>query len=262
MGKILTFFNDLFAKKNLFIFILIIAVVLLVMLNLNTCNGLKEQKAAAKQNEEAMKKELVVEKNKSGFLQTSVVAFEGSTKDLKKYSNDLEKEVGDLKNRKPEVIVKTQIVYVGDTLTTKNTLVNEGNGYYDLNWNFENADSSRIIKGKSTFSAKMNILSDKTYSLNILHGSTSLLQDDIKLDFVVGVAHNKKTGFDEVFVTPKNTNVHVGKLEGAILNKPKPKYLSISAQAGYGVVYGSGVITLGPYVGVGLSYNLMGLFKK
>ena len=263
MGKILDFFTGLFAKKNLLIFILTAIIALLIMMEIKSCNSLKVQKETDKQNEEAIKKELVVEKNKSGFLETSVVAYEGSTKDLKKYSDDLSKEVDDLKHRKPEVIIKTQVIYVGDTVTLKNSLVNEGNGNYDLNWNYVSSDSTRILKGKSSFNAKISILEyNKTYSLNILHGNTSILQDEIKLDFAVGVTHNKKTGFDEIFVTPKNSNVHVGKLEGAILDKPKQKYFSISAQVGYGVVYGNGVLTLGPYVGVGLSYNLMGLFKK
>ncbi len=142
LSNILQFFTDLFQKKNLLIFILTVAIVILILLNFKSCGNLKDQKAADMQNEEAMKKELVIEKNKSGFYQTSAVAFEGKVKDVTKYSEDLSKEIKDLKNRKPEVIIKTQIVYVGDTSTSKNLLVDEGNGNYDLNWNFVTPDSS------------------------------------------------------------------------------------------------------------------------
>ena len=264
ISKGLQFFNDLFAKKNLLIFILTAVIIILILLNLKTCGDIKDKDAKAKQNEEAMKKELVVEKNKSGFLQTSVVAYEGKIKDVEKYSKDLSQEIKDLKNRKPIVIIKTQIVYVGDTATSKNSLVDKGNGNYDLNWDFISIDSSRILKGKSSFNAKVNVLNDKkTYSLIILPGTTTILHDELKMDFAVGVAKNKKTGFDEIFVTPKNPNFHVGKLEGAILEKKKQNNFSISAQVGYGIVYGKQSLTLGPYIGVGLSYDLFGrLFKK
>ena len=256
--KISQFISGLFEKKNLLIFILTAVVVILILLNLKTCGNLKEQKAVAKQNEEAMKNELVVEKNKSGFYQTTVVAYSGKISDVEKYSEELSKEIKDLKNRKPKVIIKTQIVYVGDTATSKNSLVDKGDGNYDLNWDFVNADSSRILKGTSSFNAKANFLNDKTYSLNILPGTTSILQDELIMDFVVGVVKNKKTNLKEIFVIPKNKNVHVGKLEGAILEEPKPKRLSLSAQLGYGIVYGKQNLTFGPYIGLGLSYNLLG----
>jgi hypothetical protein len=264
LSNILKFFTDLFQQKNLLIFALTVGIILLILLNFKSCGDLKNQKTIDNQNAEAIKKELVVEKNKSGFYQTSAVAFEGQVKDVKKYSEDLAKEISDLKNRKPEVIIKTQVVYVGDTSTSKNSLVDKGDGNYDLDWNFVSQDSSRILKGKSSFNAKANMFSDnKTYSLNIIPGTTSILQDEIKLDFVVGVAKNTKTNLNEIFVTPKDANVHVGKLEGAILNPEKPKKFSLSAQIGYGIVYGKGNLTFGPYVGVGISYNLLnGLFKK
>lgn len=261
--KIIQFIKDLFAKKNLLIFLLTVAVVILILLNFKSCGDLREQKALSKQNEEALKKELVVEKNKSGYLQTSIVAFEGKIKDIEKYSEDLAKEIKDLRNRKPEVIIKTQVVYVGDTGTVKNSLTDKGNGNYDLDWNYSSPDSSRTLKGKTSFNAKANIFDNKTYSLNIVPGTTTILQDELKLDFTVGVAKNKKTGLDEIFVTPKNPNVHVSKLEGAIISKPKPRDFSISAQIGYGFVYGAGnTISFGPYTGIGISYNLAGLFRN
>jgi hypothetical protein len=260
--KILKFLNDLFAKKNLLIFILTASIVILVLLNFKSCGDLRKQKDLSAQNEEAMKKELIVEKNKSGYLQTSVVAFEGKIKDIENYSKDLADEIKDLRNRKPEVIIKTQVVYVGDTGTSKNSLTDKGNGNYDLDWNFISPDSSRILKGKSSFNAKANIFDNKTYSLQILPGTTSILQDELKLDFVVGVAKNKKTGFDEIFVTPKNPNVHISKLEGAIIPSKKQRDFSISAQLGYGISLSKGKISLGPYTGIGISYNLAGLLRN
>lgn len=263
MNNILSKIIGVFSKRNLVIFILSTAVVILCSLYINSCGKLKQQEAEAAQNSEAMKKELTVEKNKSGKLQTSIVAFEGKIKDVEKYSEELAKEIKDLRHRKPQVIIKTQLVYVGDTVNLKNSLTDKGNGNYDLDWKYVSADTTRILQGTSSFNAKVNILDDnKTFKLDILPGTTKITHDILKIDATVGVVKNKKTGFDEIFVTPKNPNITVGKLEGAILNKPKQNNFSFSAQLGYGIVYGKGNITFGPYVGVGLSYNLLGGIKK
>ena len=260
--KVLQSINDFFSKKNLIIFILGAAVVILSSLYLKSCGDLKAQKALAEQNAEAMKKELTVEKNKNGELQTSIVAYEGRIKDVEKYSKELAEDIKALKKRKPEVIIRTQLVYVGDTTKVNNQLTDKGNGDYDLDWQYTSPDTSRILKGTSSFNAKVNIFDNKTFSINILPGTTKITQDILKIEATVGVVKNKKTGFDEIFVTPKNPNITVGKLEGAILNKPNKNDFSVSAQLGYGIVYGKGNLTFGPYVGVGLSYNLLGGIKK
>lgn len=261
--KILDFLIELFKKKNLLIFILTAAIALLILLNLKSCGDLRNQNAKDKQNEEAMKKELAVEKNNSGYYQTSAVAFEGSVKEVQKYSDSLAKDIEDLKHRKPSVIIQTKLIYEVDTLYMNSTLINEGKDNYGLAWDFTSTDSSRIIKGISSFNAKVNLEDNNgKYSLKILPGKTELLKDELKIDLVVGVAKNKKTNFDEIFVTPKNPNVHVNTLEGAILNKKKQNNFSLSAQLGYGIVYGKQNLTFGPYIGVGLSYNLLGWLSK
>lgn len=263
MNNILSKIIAIFSKRNLVIFILSAAVVILCSLYINSCGKLKQQNAEAKQNAEAMKKELTTEKDKNGNLQASIVAFEGKIKDVEQYSKELSEDIKVLRHRKPEVIIRTQLVYVDDTVKTKNKLMNNGNGNYDLDWDYVNSDTSRTLKGISSFSAKVNIFEDnKTYKLDILPGTTKITQDILKIDATVGVIKNKKTGFDEIFVTPKNPNITVGKLEGAILNKPKQNNFSISAQLGYGMVYGNSNVTFGPYAGIGLSYNLLGGIKK
>jgi hypothetical protein len=257
MKKILDVVNSLLEKKNLLIFVLLGAVVFLIMTNLNTCRSKSESERLAEQNAEAMKKEITVEKNKNGDLQSSVVAFEGKTNELGKYSEDLKKEVDALKHRKPQVIIKTKIVYAGDTANIPNNLTDNGNGNYDLNWSYANQDSSRILGGKSSFNAIVDFnKTDFSYKLNIKPGSTQISTDILKLDFVVGVAKNKQTGFDEIFVTPKNPNVTVGKLEGAILNKKKDKKFSVGPMIGYGITYNKNGLGIGPFIGIGLQYSL------
>lgn len=257
MNKILDFINSLLAKKNLIIFLLIAAVVFLVMTNINSCNSRNEDKKIAAQNEEAMKKVITVEANKNGDLQSSVVAWVGKANNLQAYSSDLKTEVEALKHRKPELIIKTKLVYVGDTSKVPNTLTDNGNGNYDLKWDYTSKDSNRTIKGVSSFNAMVDFNKlDFSYKMRIKPGNTSIDTDILKIGLVVGVAKNKKTGFDEIFVTPKDSNITIGSLEGAILNKKKEKRFSAGPIIGWGISYGGGRLGTGPFVGAGIQYTL------
>src|ERR1035437_6907878 len=224
MNKILTFFNNLFGQKNLLIGILSAAVIILIILHINSCNGAKADAQRVRQDSAAMQNKLVVEKNKAGQLQTSVDAFEGKTSDLGKYSKDLESQVKDLKNRKPSVIIQPKLVYIHDTINLNDSVYDEKDGRYMLKWEYASKDSSEILQGNSTFIAipvfnKTNL----SYVLNVTHAKTQITKDQLKLDFTVGVAKNTKTGLDEIFITPESKYVTVGSLKGAILNKPKEK---------------------------------------
>lgn len=257
MNKILDFLNSLLAKKNLIIFILLAVVAFLIMSKWQSCNSAIEDKKVAEQNMEAMKKIVTIEKNKNGELQSSIVAYVGKAKDLEKYSSDLKNEVDALKHRKPEVIIKTQLVYVGDTSKVPNSLIDRGSGNYDLKWDYTSKDSNRTIKGVSSFNAFVDFnKSDFSYKMRIKPGITSIDTDILKIGLVVGVAKNKKTGFDEIFVTPKDTNIKISSLEGAILNRKKEKKFSVGPLVGYGISYGSGRLALGPFVGIGIQYSL------
>jgi hypothetical protein len=258
MKKILDLLTSILGNKNLIIFLLVATVVLLAIMHINSCNRIKQIEADAKQDNEAMKKVMTVTTNKLGEQQTSVVAYVGQVNDLKTYSSGLEAEVKALKNRKPEIVIQTKLVYAGDTSKIPNTLVNEGNGNYKLDWNYMNRDSSRTLRGTSSFNASVNFnKSDFSYKMIINPGETDINTDIIKLDMTVGVAKNKKTGFDEIYVTPKSKNVTIGKLEGAILNKPKDKRFSLGPMVGYGISYGAGRLGMGPFVGVALQYSII-----
>src|ERR1039458_8430818 len=109
MNKVFTFFINLFSQKNLLIAILFATVIILVLLKIDGCNSAKANAQHAMQDSIAMQNKLTVALNKAGKLQTSIVAYEGKTSDLDKYSKTLEKQVADLKNRKPSVIIETKI---------------------------------------------------------------------------------------------------------------------------------------------------------
>lgn len=245
---------NLLANKNLLIFAMLGVIVFLLMTKMNSCSGNNFDKKRYEQNMEAMKKKIEVTENRNKELQYNIVAYQGKAGELEQYSAELKKEVDALKGRKPKVIIRTQIQYVGDTVEVPTGVTDLGNGNYELPWSYASTDSSRVLEGKSAFKA---VIDTSVMSLKIDPGKTTISKDELRLDFTVGVATNKKTGFDEIFITPKNANVHVGKLEGAILDKKKDKRFSIGPSVGFGVVYTQGAIGLGPYVGFSLNYSLL-----
>lgn len=224
-------------------------IVVLIILNWNSCEARKNDKQQYEQNKEAFKKEIVVQENKNGDLQHSVVAYKGRVKDLNEYSEELSEEVKNLKRRKPKIITKTEIIYKDTNITIANNVVDTiglDKDEYRLSWKYVNSDSTRFLEGSSVFSAKLD------ERLRIKPKYTKITRDELKLDFVVGVAENKKTGFDEIFVTPKNDNVTVGSLEGAILEKSKLG-INLSFYVGYGLYYGDNKFGLAPSVGISIS---------
>lgn len=231
-------------------FILLTSIVVLIVFNWKSCESQKLKKYNYKQNIEALKKELVFEKNKNGELQTSTVAYIGTINELKENNSSLYNEVKKLKNRKPKVIINTEIEYRDTNIVINNNIIDTTglkDGIYRLSWNYINNDSTRTLEGNSLFTAL--IYND---GIKIIPKKTTITKDELKLSFIVGVAKNKKTGFDEIFVTPKNEKVKVNKLEGAVLGKSKLG-INISMSVGYGLNYLNGNLGLGPFVGVSVS---------
>lgn len=229
-------------------------IILLIITNWTSCENRKEEKRAYEQNKKSFQKELVTEMNKNGDLQTSVEVYKGKVKDLDEYSKDLAEEVENLKRRKPKVIAKTKIVYRDTNITiTDNSIDTIGlnTDEYRLSWKYENQDSTRLLEGNSVFNAEI-----KNKSLEITPKFTKITKDELSLDFVVGIAKNKKTGYDEIFVTPKNKNVSVKNLEGAILEKSKLG-INLSLYLGYGVYYGNQQFGLAPSFGISISKPLI-----
>jgi len=238
-------------KGDVFVKLIMLAViVVLIITNWTSCEARKDDSKKYAQNTEAMKKEINVEQNKNGELQSSVAAYKGRVKDLDEYSEELAKEVDALKKRKPIVVTRFKTIYEVDTFYVSNTIVDTvglNKDEYRLSWDYSNSDSTRALEGNSLFTANLN---DGT--LSVKPGLTTITRDELMLDFTVGVVKNKKTKFDEIFVTPKNPNITIRELEGAILGRSKLG-INISFNAGYGVYYGNKQFGLGPFVGISIS---------
>jgi len=249
--------KKILSSKNNVIFILLAICVALLVFNIQSCQNRKNKELLYKQNTEAQKNEITVKENKIGELQSSIVAFNLSAEDLKKINDSLYREVknNELKGEKVKIIIKTELVYANkDTLVLDNKLKILPNNQYGLQWNYVSEDSDRQISGDSYFG--INVADSL---INVIPGKTKITTDIIKLSLVVGVKKNNKTKYDEIFVTPKNSNVSISSLEGAIIDgkaNKKSKY-SVGVSLGYGISVYNNQLILSPYLGIGVSKNII-----
>ena len=241
-------------NNNLSKLIMIGVIIFLIITNWTSCEKSNIIKKTFNQNLEAIKKEIKLEKNKNGELQSSIIAYKGKVKDLSNYSEELKEGIKKLENRKPIFVTKFQTLYEVDTFYISNTVIDTiglKKDEYRLSWKYSNNDSTRMLEGNSLFKANLN-----SGHLNITPGLTSITTDKLMLDFTVGVVKNKKTKYEEIFVTPKNTNITVRNLEGAIISKSKLG-INLSFNAGYGVYYSGINFGLGPFVGISISKPIL-----
>ncbi len=241
--------SKIYSNPSLRTFVMLAVIMLLIILLWNSCGTNRILKATHKQNIEAFKKELKVKENKIGELEYSVEVWKGKTGNLKNYSKDLADELERVKKSKVKIIIKTKIVYMpADSIEIDNVLDSLGGDNYALNWEYANEDSSRILAGSSMFSA---FVDKPTLSLNIKPGQTIITNDKLSLSLVVGVKTNKKTGFDEIFITPKTPGVTIAEIEGAILGKRKKKKIHLGIGGGYGIGLGpNSTLRMTPHIGI------------
>ena len=131
-------------------------IIILIITNWTSCQNKKDIEQKGKQNEEAIKNKITIEKNKNGYLQNSIVAYESNIKNLRNYNIDLYNEVKALKNRKAKVIINTKLVYSVDTQFVYNNTIDTiglDKDEYRLSWIYRNSDSSRYLEGNSVFKA-------------------------------------------------------------------------------------------------------------
>lgn len=127
-----------------------------------------------------------------------------------------------------------------DTLTLRDTVYKTSDNKFDINWSYN--DKWLRLSGATQY--------DGHKSSTNLHGIS--LYTPLK----VGLTDNYT-----IFVEAKNPYLKITNIEGAIIDgsnlRPKPNYWTLSLQGGLGAQYGliNNKFDIGPYVGVGVSYN-------
>ena len=245
-------------------FLLIAGAVIMVMLLFRQCGQISDLEQKNDQNIKALSEQTQVLKNKDNEITYQKTLVVGSSKDLKalqgKYG-ELEKELKKEKG-KVKVITKVEVKYEQAEVNLDNELLDScAEDHYCLIW--KHLTEVRELEGITNF--KLNL--DSTNNLSIKPGTTSIKKDIVRIDLVTGI--KTEDGVDKIFITPKNPNVIIGDVTGAILegssggniSTKKPKRLSLAAHVGYGPSWdlGTGTVRMAPNISIGLSYSLINL---
>ena len=233
--------------------------VIMIVLLLQQCNTARALAKKNKQNVDALSQSMETIKNKDGELSYQKSLVVSSAKELSELNEQYSELADELKKEKGKVkvITKTEIKYQSDTVELQNELDSCEAGKYCLGWGV--TDSFRTLEGVTSF----GILRD-SLTLKITPGITTITKDEIILDLITGI--KTVDGIDKIFVTPKNPNVVVGNITGAIIenkgggliNTLKKKRYHVGIHAGYGIIYDSpnNTMRLGPSATIGVTYSL------
>tara|TARA_R100000700_G_C3149221_1_gene128409 strand:- start:31 stop:828 length:798 start_codon:yes stop_codon:yes gene_type:complete len=246
-------------------FLMIAGCAVMIMLLFRQCGEISDLEQKNDQNIKALSEQTQVLKNKDNEITYQKTLVVGSSKDLKslqgKYA-DLQKELKKEKG-KVKVITKVEVKYEQADITIDNELLDScASDHYCLIW--KHLTESRELEGVTNF--KLNL--DSLNNLSIIPGVTNIQKDIVKIDLVTGI--KTEDGVDKIFITPKNPNVIIGDVTGAILSggagggnisTKKPKRLSLAAHIGYGPSWdlGTGAVRMTPNISIGLSYSLINL---
>ena len=127
-----------------------------------------------------------------------------------------------------------------DTLTLRDTVYKTSDNNFNINWSY--SDKWLRLSGATQYDGYKS--------------STNLYGISLYTPLKVGLTDNYT-----IFVEAENPYLKITNIEGAIIDgsnlRPKPNYWTLSLQGGLGAQYGliNNKFDIGPYVGVGVSYN-------
>jgi hypothetical protein len=245
MGKI---------NSNIIFIIIILLMGGVIYYFVNENNKYKSELANRKQNEAALKGELITSKNKLGEVVKSKAILETERSELKNYSEELASEVGKLKEE-VEFLSKFVIEIDNDEQSSvDDKVVDYGENVYGIEWEFiktYNDENKRILRGLTKFRF------DPT-TLSISPLNSVLLRDYLNFSMITGLTTNK--GITSGFGTSPLPGLNITNIKGWRKSEStsKTKNLGLSLYAGYGLTYSptNSMIYHGPQVGGGLSLKI------
>jgi len=246
---------------------LFIALVVVLFFMFRSCGGDSVDKLKYEQNISSLRDSVRTYQTKNGDLVSEKMALIIEKDELKKYSDELLKEIEYLEDD-PIVITKvvTEIVheisYIKPELDTNGIIYNADSTikYTPFKWDIDSTYSEgnyRKIGGEYTISVDTN--------QNIKTKDFVILNDEIGLSFTTGLTENDDDKV-EIFITSKYPNFKAVKIDGALFDPREskvikkffpPKRWGVGVYGGYGVYVDPTKFTAGTGLtfGVGISYN-------
>ena len=227
--------------------------IIIVLLMSTTCTSQKLDKA--ENNLTALTDSLHTYKMKNGELMYEKQGFIAEKKELEEYIGVKEKEVKEIEKKLKSAlatIAKLRAEVNVDTIHTIDSVEVLPDSTYQCHFNY----NDRWLSLNGITSVHLNPFNSHTIINNI----------NMEVPIKVGTTKDNKW-----FVTSENPNVIFTSVEGANLEKAKPKRFTIGIQGGIGGIFGYGVsgcsadgivrtgwlVGAGGYVGFGFTYKLI-----
>jgi len=237
------FMSSINKERVVFLFVCFFLAIFLVRYHLFSCKKEREFDSA-----------LRIETTKSGKIQTEKDILVLTKKELEKRNKELAKE---LEDQKGQVIYITQIktVIVRDTQYLTNTLIEYPDGSKGLKWGYDTIFSpgnTRALAGESRF---------RINESGITPLETIISKDEFGINIITGFKEREKQ--IEIFVRSDYPGFKVSSIEGAVIDPRKSEVLKSyfpPKKWGLGPQVGATMTREGnisPYIGLGLSYNLI-----
>jgi hypothetical protein len=236
-------FSDKNIKRTL-----IIAIIIMALFMLRSCQGsaelkaeLKKQKLVAENNYDALNGQVKTLKTKNGELEYTKTILYTDAEQLKKLNGklagELEKEKGKVK-----VIVDVQTKVELVPVSVPNTLIKYGAGLYGLKFNSTYRDSGLVSEVEGISKFKIDSLTNKLFA-----DSTKILKNNFTVDIVYGM--RERDDKIEIFARSKSPLVSFNEINGAYIqtkgnsilpdDKPQPKIYNwgFGPQLGYSYLW-------------------------
>lgn len=198
---------------------------------------------------------LEVYKNRVGELYVSQQTYVTTVKDLERLNDELYKEVKKLKDN-PLIVTKIVTEFQHDTLIIPSNEIVYKDTVYMYTWNYN--DEWCSIEGNSEF------------NLTNLNGTTTINKWNSITDLTLDIVEDKNKEL-QILIKSSNPYCTIKSIEGAVISPDKIKSINsniknknkwgLGFQLGGGIgLYNNGyknIPVVVPYVGIGLSYNLI-----
>jgi hypothetical protein len=249
--------------------VLFIALVVLLVFMFRSCGeNTNLEIFKYEQNIAALKDSIRTYENKNGELVSEKTALITEKEGLKKYNDELSKEVKNLKDN-PIIVKKVSVEIIHDTIYVDPEIDSSGIVY--------NADSSiKVVPFKWSDSTKYDknnfrniggkyIVSVDT-NMDVWSRDFVIINDEIGMSFTTGITENEDDRV-EIFVKSDYPNFKAVKIDGALFDPREskvikkffpPKRWGVGVFGGYGIYIDPSNFRAGTGItfGVGVSYDL------
>lgn len=249
---------------------LFIGLVVVLVIMFRSCSGDTDiEKFKYEQNIAALRDSVRTYETKNGDLVSEKTALITDKSELKKYNDELSKEVKNLKDN-PIIVKKVSVEIIHDTIYV-DPQIDSSAIVYNADSSikvvpFKWSDSTRYDKNNFRNIGGKYIVTVDT-NMNVRSKDFVIINDELGLSFTTGITENEDDRV-EIFIKSNYPNFKAVKIDGALFDPREskvikkffpPKRWGVGVFGGYGIYIDPDNFRAGTGVtfGVGVSYDLL-----